>query len=161
VAMFGFYIQHNVGIAFRTFAGGVLFGVGSIAVLLYNALFMGTIFAHLGGRGLGDALFGFVIGHSALELTAIVLAAVAGLELGLATTAPGSLPRGLALRRAARRVAPMLYGFAVMLVLAAFVEAFWSSTPWLPSAVRYGVGCLLWLSVYGWLLLGGRRRAAG
>lgn len=161
VAMFGFYIQHNVGIAFRTFAGGVLCGVGSLVVLLYNALFMGTIFAYLGGRGLGDALFSFVIGHSSFELTAIVLSAVAGLELGLAATAPGHLPRGLALRRAAQRVAPMLYGFAAMLVLAAFIEAFWSSTTWLPSGIKYGVGVALWLAVWAWLLLGGRRRAAG
>lgn len=30
VQMFGFYIRNNIGVSFRTFASGILFGVGSI-----------------------------------------------------------------------------------------------------------------------------------
>ena len=39
--MFGFYIRNNVGISFRTFAGGSLLGLGSLFFLLFNGLYMG------------------------------------------------------------------------------------------------------------------------
>lgn len=32
--MFGYYIKHNISIAFRTFSGGILFGVGTVFSLL-------------------------------------------------------------------------------------------------------------------------------
>ena len=35
-AMFGYYITHNIGIAFQTFASGLLFGLGSAFFLVYN-----------------------------------------------------------------------------------------------------------------------------
>ena len=36
--MTGFYVYNNVGIAFRCFATGVLFGLGSVFFLVYNGL---------------------------------------------------------------------------------------------------------------------------
>jgi hypothetical protein len=35
-AMFGFYIRNNMSIGFRTFAGGIFAGVGSLLLLLFN-----------------------------------------------------------------------------------------------------------------------------
>jgi len=48
-----------------------------------------------------------------------------------------------------------------MLLVAAFVEAFWSSARWVPDEVKYGVGALCWLLVFAWLGLMGRARRAG
>ncbi|HUO86409.1 MAG TPA: stage II sporulation protein M [Thermoanaerobaculia bacterium] len=156
VMMFGFYVHNNVGIAFRTFAGGVLFGLGSIFFLVYNGLFLGAVAAFLGQAGLGGTFWPFVVGHSAFELPAIVFAGAAGLRLGLAVVAPGRRSRGAALAAAARRSLPLVAGIAFLLVLAAFVEAFWSSNAWLPDAVRYGVGAALWLAFFTYLAVGGR-----
>ena len=41
-AMFGHYIQNNVGIAFQCFAGGLFFGIGSLVVLGYNGVLAGA-----------------------------------------------------------------------------------------------------------------------
>src|SRR5690606_541289 len=41
LAMFGYYIANNIGIGFRTFAGGLLAGVGSLLVLVSNGVIMG------------------------------------------------------------------------------------------------------------------------
>ena len=49
-----------------------------------------------------------------------------------------------ALRQAGREVVPMLYGIVLMLIIAAFVEAFWSSSSSLPIELKYSVGALLW-----------------
>src|SRR5690606_35079700 len=92
------------------------------------------------------------------ELTAIVIAGAAGLRLGLALLAPGRLRRVDALVEAGRVGARLCLGILAMLVFAAFVEAFWSSTGSIPAAVKYGVGGLLWALVLGWLAFGGRGR---
>ena len=47
VMMFGHYIQNNIGIAFRTFASGLLLGVGALVVMLFNGSFFGAAAGHL------------------------------------------------------------------------------------------------------------------
>ena len=160
VLMFGFYIRNNIGVAFRTFAGGILFGIGSILVLLFNGLFLGTAVGHILHVGYSETFFPFVIGHGALELNAIVLAGVAGLKIGFAPIAPGRLSRVNALVAAGRESVPIVYGAAGMLLLAAFLEAFWSSSTTLPSTVKYGVGAFLWFFVLIYFLLCGKNHGA-
>jgi uncharacterized membrane protein SpoIIM required for sporulation len=158
--MFGFYIYNNIGIAFRTFASGMLFGVGSGFFVAYNGLLMGAVAAHLQVVGSGHTFYPFVIGHGALELPAIVMAGGTGLELGFALLAPGPHARIEALQRAAQRSVPIIYGFTAMLLGAAFLEAFWSSQHQLGTTVRYVAGGVLWLAMAGFVLLAGRRLAA-
>ncbi len=108
--MFGFYIMNNIGIAFQTFASGLLLGLGSLFFLLFNGLMIGAVAGHLTQIGYGQTFWSFVIGHGAFELTAIALAGGAGLKLGWALLAPGRLPRGEALRRAAGRSVRLVAG---------------------------------------------------
>ena len=83
-AMAGFYVHNNVGIAFRCFATGVLFGLGSMFFLVYNGLQMGAVAGLLTASGRGFNLLTFVASHGAFELTAIVIAGTAGLVMGYA-----------------------------------------------------------------------------
>src|SRR3546814_6196473 len=76
--MFGLYIANNISIGFRTFAGGLLAGVGSLLVLVFNGVMFGTVAAHLQGIGHGGPFWRFVVGHAAPELSAIVVAGTAG-----------------------------------------------------------------------------------
>lgn len=158
--MFGFYIRNNIGIALRTFAGGLLFGVGSIFFLFYNGLFMGGLAGYITAQGFGGTFWPFVIGHGAFELTAIVLAGASGLKLGWALVNPGRRSRRLALTETSREALPLVYGFAGMLAVAAVLEAFWSSSDWIPAPVRVGVGAVLWAVVGLYLGFAGRSRAA-
>lgn len=158
--MFGFYIRNNIGIAFQTFAGGVVFGLGTLFYLLFNGLFIGAVAGHLLGVGFASTFGAFVVGHGAFELTAIAIAGAAGLRLGHALLAPGRATRGQALRRAARPAVELLLGATLLLLIAAFVEAFWSSTSWVPPASKFAVGALLWFLVLVYLFRGGRSRAA-
>jgi uncharacterized membrane protein SpoIIM required for sporulation len=157
--MFGHYIMNNIGIAFRTFAGGLFAGIGALFVLVFNGLYAGAIAGHLTSRGLGDNFYSFVVTHGAFELTAIVLAGATGLAIGHALLAPGRRKRAQALRERALDAVPVLYGVFALLVVAAVVEAFWSSARWVPHEVKYGVGGACWLLVLGWLVWQGRARA--
>ena len=82
--MAGFYVYNNVGIAFRCFATGVLFGAGSLFFLIYNGLVTGTVAGYVMSAGHGGNIWTFMCGHAPFELTAIVIAGGAGLEMGYA-----------------------------------------------------------------------------
>jgi uncharacterized membrane protein SpoIIM required for sporulation len=156
IYMFGFYILNNISISFRCFAGGLLAGVGTLLVLFYNGLHIGSVAGYLTQLGFIDTFYPFVIGHGAFELTAIVFSGAAGLRMGYSIISPGSFTRVNALRIAGGQVIPLLYGIILMLVIAAFLEAFWSSSTSIPNAVKYSVGVFLWLLVILYSLSGKR-----
>ena len=160
LTMFGFYIYNNISIALRTFASGLLFGVGSAFFVFYNGLLLGAVAAHLVSVGSAGTFFPFVIGHGALELPALVIAGGTGLALGHAILSPGAHTRVESLQRAARAAVPIVYGFTLMLLGAAFIEAFWSSKHMLGDSVRYAAGAGLWAAMLVYLLVAGRTRAA-
>jgi len=156
--MFGFYILNNVSIGFRTFASGLLAGVGAVFVLIMNGVIIGGVAGHLTEIGYGDPFWRFVAGHSGPELTAIVIAGGAGLQIGMALIAPGRRSRARALIDAGRIGAKLVLGVFAMLVFAAFVEAYWSSLAWMPREVKFSVGAIVWLGIGLWLWRGGRGR---
>jgi len=157
--MFGHYIFNNIGIGFRCFGAGILAGVGSAFVLVYNGLAIGAVLGHLQRVGLGHNLWPFVATHSAFELTGIVLAGAAGLRLGLGWLSPGRRSRLDALRAAALAAVPLVYAAFFLLFVAAAVEAFWSPAAWILPGVKYTDALLGWLLVLGWLLFMGREKS--
>jgi uncharacterized membrane protein SpoIIM required for sporulation len=154
--MFGYYIRHNIGIAFQCFAGGLFAGVGSLFYLIYNGAIIGAVAGYLTERGHGPTFWAFVVTHSAFELTAIVLSGAAGLKIGYSLVAPGRLTRLQSLVAATQDCAPIVAGTAMLLFVAAALEAFWSSASWLPHIVKYGVAAGCWIGVLGYLTLQGR-----
>jgi uncharacterized membrane protein SpoIIM required for sporulation len=160
IFMFGFYIKNNISVAFRCFAGGMVIGIGTLLVLFFNGMFMGSIAGHLTRLDYVDTFYPFVVGHGSFELTAIVFSGAAGLRLGYAILHPGQSSRLDSLRNAGRDVVPMLYGIVLMLVIAAFLEAFWSSSTSLTIEVKYSVGAVLWALVLLYSF-SGRRHESG
>ena len=154
--MFGHYIHNNISIGLRTFASGLVFGIGALMILLFNGINIGSVAGHLTAIGSGAPFWEFVSSHAPWELTAIVLSGGAGLQLGMRVLAPGRLSRGQALAAAGRDGAVIILGVVVMLLLAAFIEAFWSAQTIIPALVKYLASALGWLLVAAWLLLGGR-----
>ncbi|MBL0209944.1 MAG: stage II sporulation protein M [Holophagaceae bacterium] len=156
VAMFGFYIRNNIGLDFQCFATGLLLGLGSIFFLVYNGLMFGTVEGHLVNAGLAHTFYGFVVGHSALELTAAIFAGAAGLKIGFAWLAPGRRPRLESLKEAARKAVRIMYGTAAMTLMAAFVEAFWSSQVDVPFGLKLAFGGAMAALLLAYFLLAGR-----
>ena len=153
--MAGFYVHNNVGIAFRCFATGIVFGLGSVFFLIYNGLTIGTVAGLVGSAGHGRNLLTFISGHGAFELTAIVISGAAGIVMGFALVSTDGLTRFGSLRRRARDLAHLILGVALMLLIAACLEGFWSPSP-APSSVKLVVAALLWLSVLAYFCFAGR-----
>lgn len=159
--MFGFYVWNNIGLAFKTYAAGVLYGVGAILILLFNGFYLGAVFGHVNHIGAGPALNPFAIGHGAFELTGIALAGAAGLRLGMALIAPGRRGRGHAFQVAGAQSFPIIAGAGLMLLVAAFVEAYWSPRQNVGPGIKYLVGVMLWSVVLLYLGLAGRSAGRG
>ena len=154
-AMFGHYIMNNISIGLRTFASGLLAGVGTILVLLFNGITIGAVAGHLQQAGFGEPFWRFVVGHAPFELTAIVIAGGAGLQLGLRLLAPGRKRRIDALVEGGVIGARLCVGVAFMLLVAAFIEAFWSPITWVPMWGKLTASGVLWTLVIAWLWRGG------
>jgi len=155
--MFGFYIFNNIGIDFRVFAGGILFGIGSIFFLLFNGIVIGAAAGYLTGLGYTEQFWGFVAGHSAPELIALCISGTAGLMLGRALIKPGRQTRRLALLREARNAVPLIVGAGLLTLIAAFIEAYWSSLE-TAFAVKISVGVVIWLLLIWYFVFAGRSR---
>lgn len=150
-------MTNNIQVAFLCFAGGIFAGVGSLLLLAFNGLAMGTISGHFANRGLLDYLWTFVIGHGVLELFAIWVAGAAGFLLGRALLAPGNITRGEALVGAGRLAVRMVGACILLLVLAGLIEGFVSaSTEALGYRLAVSGASLLLLLAYlgnGWVYL--------
>lgn len=153
--MAGFYVNNNIGIAFRCFATGILFGLGSMFFLVYNGLTIGTVAGFVQSEGYGRNLLTFIVGHGAFELTAIVISGAAGMVMGYALVETDGLTRFGSLRRRAPDLARLVMGVALMLAIAAGLEGFWSPSH-APRPVKLAVAAVLWLGVMSYLALAGR-----
>ena len=149
---------NNIQVAFLAFAGGVLFGLGTVYVLVSNGLSLGGVLGAAQFYGVAPLLWSFISPHGYLELTCIVIAGAAGLMLGDALLRPGLQLRREALARAARRAVELVVGAAPVLVVAGLIEGFVSPSD-LPIAIKLAIGPLAGVALYALLLTVGRRPA--
>ena len=109
---------------FLVIAGGVLLGLGSAAVAIFNGGFVGALLGLTIENGHSTELLRLVLPHGLLELSCIAVACAAGLRLGWSIVDPGPLTRGTSLRRAARPAMEIVLGTMPWLVLAGLIEGF-------------------------------------
>lgn len=160
VMMFGFYIFNNIGIAFKAVGSGLLFGIGTIYILLYNGYMMGAVEGAMlhADPDVAVAFFAFIGAHGAFELTGIVLSGAAGLRVGLALLAPQGFSRKDALKIQGKKAANLIAAAFLLLFIAAILEAFWSSITLFSPYFKMAVAVCLWVAVYAYLLFGGRQK---
>jgi hypothetical protein len=103
-----FIVTNHFRVAIACFAGGVFLGVGSLVLLAYNGLAMGTFAGHFANQGLLGYLLEFIVGHGVLELFAIWVAGAAGFLLGKSIVAPGDRSRTDALVMSGRVAVRMM-----------------------------------------------------
>lgn len=115
---------NNLQVSFLAFAGGLLAGLGTAAVLVFNGMVVGAIAGIAIDGGQGPLFAELVLPHGLLELTCIVVTAAAGLRVGWALVEPGTRSRRAALTAEARRSVEIVLGTAPWLVLAGLVEGF-------------------------------------
>jgi uncharacterized membrane protein SpoIIM required for sporulation len=123
-----FIMQNNIRVSITAFAGGMTAGILTLFLLIYNGVMLGVVAAAVGLDGPATALnfWAFVAPHGVIELTAIFVSGGAGLVLAYAIVNPGAYPRRFALKQAGKEALKLMLGVAAMLVVAGFVEGFFS-----------------------------------
>lgn len=156
--MFGHYVRNNISIDFQMYGLGILFGIGTVIATLYNGVVIGAVAGHLTQAGFSETFWSFVAGHGSFELTAAVIASAAGLRLATPLISPAPYNRKDAFVHAGKESVVLVLGAAFMTFIAAFIEAFWSSSNVIPNGIKYAVALGLWLLVGWYLLFCGRRQ---
>ncbi|MDD7937435.1 stage II sporulation protein M [Actinomycetospora lutea] len=143
---------NNAWIAAICLVSGVLI-LPVLWVMLQNVVNIGVSGGILAANGRADLFFGLITPHGLLELTALFVAAGAGMRLGWAWIDPGPLPRSESLARQGRTTVGMALGVAVLLAISGVIEAFVTPSG-LPTAARIGIGVLAELGFVAYVLWG-------
>ena len=152
VNMFFRITFNNIIVAFRTYILGAFFGVGTLVIMLYNGIMVGTFQYFFVERALFQESFLTIWMHGALEISAIVIAGGAGLTLGRGILFPGTLPRLQSFQIGARRSVKIILGLIPIFITAGFIEAFFTRLTEMPDILRgsFIVMCFAFIGLYFW-----------
>jgi uncharacterized membrane protein SpoIIM required for sporulation len=150
---------NNVWVAAQALISGILLGIPTLYVLLTNALNLGVDGGLMVAYGRGGEFFGLVLPHGMLELSAVFLAAAAGLRLGWTVIDPGPRTRAVALDKEGRETITVALGLIVVLGVSGLIEAFVTPSS-LPAWARIGIGGCALAAFLGYVIAAGRRAAA-
>ena len=150
---------NNVLVAAESLIFGILLGVPTLLVLFENAANIGAVGGLMFAHGRGVEFFALILPHGMLELSAVFLAAAAGLRLGWRIIDPGPLPRSQALAVAGRETITLALGAIVVLLVSGVIEAFVTPSP-LPTWARIGIGVCAEAAFLAYVIVLGRRAAA-
>ncbi len=148
-------LVNNIQVTLTAFVGGLAFGLGTVAALVFNGLLLGVIAGLAFGAGNGQAFIRLISSHGPLELSCIVVGGVAGLRLGLSLIAPGARTRLRSLQLEAPRAVELAVGTAPWLVVCGFAEGLLTG-PELPVAVQVTIGLTLAAVFWGLVVWRGR-----
>lgn len=148
-------MTNNISVAFNAFALGITAGIGTCYVIIFNAMMLGGFAAHFANHGLTYEFWSFIIPHGVLEIFAILIAAAAGLRLGLSLAVPGKLKRSASLRVGAIDAVLLVLGTIPMFIIAGLIEGFITPS-YAPNMLKILLGFAVALVVITYLLLAGR-----
>jgi uncharacterized membrane protein SpoIIM required for sporulation len=145
-----YIMTNNLTVSFVTFAGGIVFGLGTFWFLYRNGMMLGVIGAACHQYGMSIALWSFVAPHGSLELPAILIAGGAGFRLGHAMLFPGALRWKDSVARGGIEATRLVSGIIPMLIIAGILEGFFSPSH-APVWLKFTVGGLLFTLMLIWL----------
>jgi uncharacterized membrane protein SpoIIM required for sporulation len=147
---------NNVYVAALALVSGVILGIGTLLSLLENSLNLAVDGGLMIGHGKATEFFALILPHGMLELSAVFLAAAAGLRLGWAVIDPGPRRRSQALAEEGRATITIALGLIVVLGVSGIIEAFVTPSP-LPTWARIGIGACAEAAFLCYIIVLGRR----
>jgi uncharacterized membrane protein SpoIIM required for sporulation len=153
--------MNNAWISLQCLASAILLGIPIPYVVLQNAANLGVVAGLMFGAGKGDTFLGLLTPHGLLELTAVFLAAAAGMRLGWTVISPGNRPRGQVLAEQGRAIGAVAGGLLVVLLVSGLIEALVTPSP-LPTVARVAIGMAAEIAFIAYIVYFGRKaRRAG
>ena len=150
---------NNAIVAAETVIFGLLLGIPVLYVLFANSLNLGVDGGLMIGYGRAGEFWTLILPHGMLELSAVFLAAAAGLRIGWTVIDPGHRPRARALAEEGRALVTVAIGLVFALLVSGLIEAFVTPSS-LPAWVRIGIGGVAEAAFLWYVLFVGRRAVA-
>ena len=150
---------NNALLAAETVASGLLLGIPVIYLLLVNSLNVGIDGGLMAAYGRSGEFWTLILPHGMLELSAVFLAAAAGLRIGWTVIDPGPRTRVVALGEEGRALFTIAIGLVFVLAVSGLIEAFVTPSP-LPAWARIGIGGIAEAAFLGYVIVFGRRAVA-
>lgn len=119
---------NNLRVAALTFVVGLLFGVGTVYLLFYNGIMVGAFQMLFIREGIYWESVSTIWSHGTIEIACIIIAGGAGLSLGRGLVFPNTYSRLQSLQLAARRGILIMVTITPLIVLAAFIEGFFTGS---------------------------------
>jgi uncharacterized membrane protein SpoIIM required for sporulation len=152
---------HNVLVAAGALVLGIFLGLPTLYLLFTNVANVGVVAGLMAASGKLGLFFGLILPHGLLELTAVFIAAGAGLRLGWTLVDPGPRKRADALGAEGRSTITIALGLIGVLLISGVIEAFVTPSG-LPTWARVGIGVIVELAFLTYVfVLGGRAARAG
>jgi len=117
-----FLMTHNTRVAIMSFAFGILFGIPTFGLMLYEGLQMGAMLWLFSSKGLGVEFGAWLSIHGTTEMTAFIIASACGFHIARRLMFPGDLSRRTALAEAGKLTGTVMIGVALMLTIAGCLE---------------------------------------
>ncbi|MBL8849526.1 MAG: stage II sporulation protein M [Planctomycetaceae bacterium] len=150
-----FLFQHNLKVGMLSMAAGVLAGVPTVVLMIYNGMIIGSFMAMHERAGISTEAWAWILPHGVTEIGAIILCGGVGLMLGRSVVRPGELSRADSLRQAGREAALTCAGVAIMLLLAAVIESYLRQSHLsTPARFAFAAGSAVFWTLYiafGWV----------
>lgn len=146
---------NNAQVAILAFGFGIAFCIPTIVLLVSNGANVGFAAGLFTAYGQQAKFWGLITPHGLLEITGVLIAGAAGLQLGWALIDPGDRPRSVALVESGRRAVVIVIGLILTFLVAGLIEGFVTGQPW-PTWLRVGIGATVWLAFSIYLVVCGR-----
>ena len=156
-------MTHNTQVTVFTMALGMTYGLGTIVILFYNGVILGSVVLDYVLDGQTIFLLGWLLPHGSVEIPAILLGGQAGFVMAHALVGWGSrLTRRERLRAILPDLVTIIGAAALLLIWAGIIEAFFSQyhEPVLPYGVKIAFGAIQLTALTAFLTLAGRAGAA-
>lgn len=151
----GLVWTNNAWIAVQAVAFGIT-GIWVPFILYQNAQAVGMAGGMMASYDRLDVFFIYILPHGFMELTAIFIAAAAGLRIFWAWVSPGARTRSHALAEEGRSLITVALGLVLVLFVSGLVEGFVTPSP-LPVWLRIGIGFAVFAAYWVYTLVLGHR----
>lgn len=138
IMMFIMIALNNIKVSCFAFLLGILCSVGTVVLLMYNGVMLGSFQYYFFSKGLGMASVLVIWIHGTLEIAAIIFSGAAGLILGNSILFPKTHRRIVSFKRGAKDGLKIIIGLVPIFIIAAALESFVTRHTAMP----------LWLSAF-------------
>ncbi len=128
--------SNNITVALKTYIYGLMAALGTLFIMLYNGIMVGTFQYFFIERGLFWESFLAIWLHGTIEISCIIIAGAAGLVLGKSFIFPETHSRFQSFLIGVNRSIKIMLGIIPLIILAGAIESFLTRYTDVPDVLR-------------------------